>query len=100
MRDYLKLFRAVCTAHECDCDCPLFFCCPTRGAGTTDDTKRALEKWAEEQRKTRLTEFAKLFPDAVYEGAYPALCVSYLSEAATCDRNCDKCRREYWEAEI
>ena len=66
-----------------------------------------VEKWAKEHPvKTRQSEFLKMFPDASvgYNGTL-VICPSQadtkaVSECIRSERNCDKCKRDFWLKEI
>lgn len=66
-----------------------------------------VEQWAKEHPvKTRQSEFLKIFPDASvgYNGTL-VICPSQadtkaVSECIRSERNCDKCKRDFWLKEI
>lgn len=67
----------------------------------------AVEKWAKEHHiKTRQSEFLKMFPNASvgYNGTL-VICPSQadakaITECVRSEINCDKCKRDFWLAEI
>lgn len=66
-----------------------------------------VEQWAKEHPvKTRQSEFLKMFPNASvgYNGTL-VICPSQADTKAVAgcirsERNCDKCKRDFWLAEI
>ena len=66
-----------------------------------------VEQWAKEHPvKTRQSEFLKLFPNASvgYNGTL-VICPSQadtkaVAECVRSERNCDKCKRDFWLKEI
>lgn len=66
-----------------------------------------IEQWAKEHPvKTRQSEFLKMFPNASvgYNGTL-VICPSQadtkaVSECIRSERNCDKCKRDFWLKEI
>ncbi len=66
-----------------------------------------VEKWAKEHPvKTRQSEFLKMFPNASvgYNGTL-VICPSQadtkaVAECVRSERNCDKCKRDFWLKEI
>lgn len=66
-----------------------------------------VEQWAKEHPvKTRQSEFLKMFPNASvgYNGTL-VICPSQADKKAVAgcirsERNCDKCKRDFWLAEI
>ena len=66
-----------------------------------------VEQWAKEHPvKTRQSEFLKMFPNASvgYNGTL-VICPSQadtkaVTECVRSERNCDKCRRDFWLKEI
>lgn len=70
-----------------------------------------VEKWAKEHpRKTRQSEFLKLFPNAriAVDGCIGGICPSDLDTEFVCPMQkrgsdyacCPECRRVYWHAEV
>lgn len=66
----------------------------------------AVEKWAKEHPiKTRQSELQKLFPDLTLEDGWFCMCPKYVGQKECIDgpfekSTCDKCRRDFWLAEI
>ena len=66
-----------------------------------------VEQWAKEHPvKTRQSEFLKMFPNASvgYNGTL-VICPSQadtkaVAECVRSERNCDKCKRDFWLKEI
>lgn len=72
---------------------------------------RTVERWSEEHpRKTRQSEFLRLFPQVTLTDGIIDLCPSQLSEnhrapgtrslCGSMDKNCSSCLREFWGQEV
>lgn len=71
-----------------------------------------LERWAKrireargetpgEKKKTRQSEFLKLFPDALEEEGVMNICPLILDKSAKCFKvNCKVCQKDFWLAEV
>lgn len=64
-----------------------------------------VEQWSREHpRKTRQSEFLKLFPDAKIVNGHINICPqdadSKLSGLMSCVDSCAKCKDQYWLAEV
>ena len=61
---------------------------------------RVVEKWAKEHpKKTRLSEFLKLFPNATApEEGCPNLCVKFFDSTVSCEvsEKCLDCKKKFW----
>lgn len=78
--------------------------------GDTEIAKR--ERWAQrireargetpgEKKKTRQSEFLKLFPDALEEEGVMNICPLILDKSAKCFKvNCKVCQKDFWLAEV
>lgn len=74
------------------------------------DRKR--ERWAQrireargetpgEKKKTRQSEFLKIFPDALEEEGVMNICPLILDKSAKCFKvNCKVCQKDFWLAEV
>ena len=63
-----------------------------------DEANELILKWCEEHHiETRQDRFLKMFPNAK-----PLLyiCPSAMGYKVECPNDCDKCRRDYWLAEV
>ena len=65
-----------------------------------------VEQWAKEHPvKTRQSELQKLFPDLTLEDGCFCMCPQYVGQKECIDgpvekSTCDKCKRDFWLAEI
>lgn len=71
-----------------------------------------LERWAKrireargetpgEKKKTRQSEFLKLFPDALEEEGVMNICPLILDKSVKCFKvNCKVCQKDFWLAEV
>ena len=65
--------------------------------------KRILEARGEtpEKKKTRQSEFLKIFPDALEEEGVMNICPLILDKSAKCFKvNCKVCQKDFWLAEV
>lgn len=72
------------------------------------DAKR--ERWAKrireargetpKEKKTRQSEFLKMFPNALMDGCTVAMCPVKVDENVDCRLQCDDCRKDFWLAEV
>ncbi len=72
------------------------------------DRKR--ERWAQrireargetpKEKKTRQSEFLKMFPNALMDGCTVAMCPVKVDENVDCRLQCDDCRKDFWLAEV
>lgn len=107
---FLKEKERMCREHDCF-DCPLGKKNNERGLGCSalqnqyPETAIAIvEQWSREHpRKTRQSEFLKLFPDAKIVNGHINICPkdadSKLSGLISCV-TCAKCKDQYWLAEV
>lgn len=71
-----------------------------------EEIVRCVEQWAKEHPvKTRQSELQKLFPDLTLEDGWFCMCPKYVGQKECIDgplekSTCDKCRRDFWLAEI
>lgn len=97
-----------CPASNTHCENELLYCAV--GQESTMDAKAQIaivEKWSKENpRKTRQSEFLKLFPDA--DTCMPEGCLTlnpcqfYQKMYTECDNKykCAECRRKFWNQEV
>lgn len=70
------------------------------------DCVKIVEEWIKKNpKKTRLSEFKKLFPNNTIEYEnYPALCVKRFDNSRMCagyvETSCTECKRIFWDEEI
>lgn len=53
-----------------------------------------------EKKKTRQSEFLKMFPNALMDGCTVAMCPVKVDENVDCRLQCDDCRKDFWLAEV
>ena len=109
-KEFLKQYSQMCHSTSC-AKCPLVYhnnihdCgCETMLRDYPEDTLQIVQKWVEENhekpKKTRLTEFLKLFPNApLTEDGYPPECVFHY-QRTDCQNNCAKCKAKFWNEEV
>lgn len=109
--EFLKQFNRMCKAYDEDgfCkNCPAYeYNCCANFNGQENDVVQIVEQWAKEHpAKTRQSEFLKMFPNASvgYNGTL-VICPSQadtkaVSGCVRSERNCDKCKRDFWLKEI
>ena len=70
--------------------------------GQPDKATEIIRKWAEEHpRKTRQSEFLKLFPKArVSDNGTLSICPINIDVTADCSNDCPHCHKRYWLEEI
>lgn len=121
--EYLKTIKRMCELHKPMCwgednhtPCELRIKANEKGMSCSDYTATfseeavaIVEKWAKEHpRKTRQSEFLKMFPRAhMTTDGYPSFCPNNLDSDVVCKRNwddalklCDNCRKQYWNKEV
>ena len=52
------------------------------------------------EKKTRQSEFLKMFPNALMDGCTVAMCPVKVDENVDCRLQCDDCRKDFWLAEV
>lgn len=115
--EFFKTMNRLCRNLGCE-ECPVFkegLCMVIRigslggdSAKSIEETISKVEQWAKDHPvKTRQSEFLKVFPKATISNHVLSLCpkfycVSFLgTDFQECKGiNCDKCRCEYWLAEV
>lgn len=113
--EYFKAYARMCDSFDSKNNITGKTCvgCPLddigRGCHMNDLTNNAeecvaaVEKWAKEHPvKTRQSEFLKMFPNAeIGDDGLPNIAPCQLNAMSCEDRGgCDKCRRDFWLAEI
>ena len=105
--EYVKQRERMCNYYTNCGDCPAG---DYEGCSSLSGISKLIpivEQWAKEHPvKTRQSEFLKMFPNASvgYNGTL-AICPSQADIKAVVgcvrsERNCDKCKRDYWLKEI
>ena len=102
---FIKELGRMCDAHEHCESCPAKECECQLLENMVENTRivSIVEKWsAAHPRKTRQSEFLKLFPDANLSTGTVNVCPNSLYEGK-CDctryQNCLSCKREFWMQE-
>lgn len=113
--EFLKEERRMCNSFDIGCvKCPLgdIGCCVSPEETDEEFEKEIaiVERWSKEHpRKTRQSEFLKLFPETEFKrDGVIAICpfaisAAYRSEEGLCAspfKNCFNCRREFWMQEV
>lgn len=105
--EYVKQRERMCNYYvHCD-DCPAGNYQECDSLNGIFKLASIVEQWEKEHPvKTRQSEFLKIFPDASvgYNGTL-VICPSQadtkaVSECIRSERNCDKCKRDFWLKEI
>lgn len=110
--EFLKTRARICRVYDVCEDCPIESFC-SESYDEQDEGNciinivNCVERWAKEHPvKTRQSEFLKLFPNASigYNGTL-VMCPSQadttaVTECVRSERNCDKCKRDFWLKEI
>ena len=108
--EFLKQFNRMGKAYNDDgCkECPAYkYRCGEDFDEQEEDGVSIVGQWSKEHPiKTRQSEFLKMFPNASvgYNGTL-VICPSQADTKAVAgcirsERNCDKCKRDFWLAEI
>lgn len=114
---YIKEYKRMCEyfdskenpARACE-GCPLEWlpngCHMIEIADNAEKCVAAVEQWSKEHPvKTRQSELLKLFPNLVFENGCFCMCPKYVGQKECIDGpiekiTCDKCKRDFWLAEI
>lgn len=111
---FIKERKRMCNGRPC-ATCPLFAvhqleCLPDCKKWCMDHPEASVtvvEKWAEEHRKTRQSEFLKQWPNAKMNPFTGTIDVppcyldkSFLVECREHTSGCHDCRRKYWLKEV
>lgn len=112
--EFFKTVNRLCKNQRCCTECPIH----KNGMGcmveadydsikSIEETISKVEQWAKDHPvKTRQSELLKMFPNAEvgYDGILninPCRLELSVRESMECSiKNCRKCRREYWLAEV
>ena len=112
---YLKEAVRMCNSMELCADCPLHELAPTGypcriydDSAELSNPEKCVEiigKWSNEnKKKTRQSEFLKMFPDAPVVNGHIDICPKYTDDKIPgydyCYKMCDDCKKEYWLAEV
>lgn len=106
--EFIKTRARMCKNLSCG-QCPLKFFCSSSffdQVEIVEDAVSVVEQWAKEHPvKTRQSELKKLFPDLTLEDGWFCMCPKYVGQKECIDgplekSTCDKCRRDFWLAEI
>ena len=110
--EYIKTLRKLCKSQERCSGCVLYDkedkCCILNISEYTEKSVQIVEQWAKEHPiKTRQSEFLRMFPKATICNNVLSLCPKFYclnflgTDFQECKAtNCDKCRCEYWLAEV
>ena len=105
--EFLKALGRLCNNYLCGDNCPLIDSCDDESDDGYVRKVQIVEQWAKAHPvKTRQSEFLKMFPNASvgYNGTL-VICPSQadtkaVTECVRSERNCDKCKRDFWLKEI
>ena len=64
---------------------------------------RVVEEWAKKHpKKTRLSEFVKMFPNCQMNDGIPVGCIRFWDDSEHCRKNisCEECAKEFWNEEV
>lgn len=106
--EFLKEWKKMCIKGEANCgirkridsclDCQDYAC------NNPQEAINIIQQWSDEhQRKTRQSEFLKLFPNARLESGVLEICPNAVDVQKLCMKNkiaCFECGSEYWLAEV
>ena len=111
--EYLKAWTRMCYKHNPYCkECPIgkevhrrSSSCRTFENDNPKEAVEIVEKWAAEHpKKTRQSEFLKMFPNAKVEEGVLIFCPTGFDETLICEAfgdidGCNNCKRKYWLTE-
>lgn len=106
---FLKEAIRMCKSYTSCTGCVLEHKCPTTSMETEapDKLVEIIEKWAKEHpKKTRQSEFLKLFPDVRRKDGVVDLhpCMidtkNYPKDDYCVTNSCNDCRKDYWLQEV
>lgn len=112
--EYLKAKACMCNMHKPYCDeCPLGkeahrrnYPCNAFEIDNPEECVKIVEKWAAEHpKKTRQSEFLKMFPNASIVDGVPELNPCHVDNKFSPQKgcgnsSCGECRKEYWSQEV
>lgn len=106
---FIKERKRMCNGRPC-ATCPLFAVhqleylpdCKEWCMDHPEASVTVVEKWAEEHRKTRQSEFLKQWPNATVIDDYLRICPRDLTgDTSNCGKTlCSNCKRKYWLQEV
>lgn len=104
LKEKYRMVKKYCDSDECS-SCPFHFdegFCTEYEANYPEKAVEIVEKWASEQlRKTRQSEFLKMFPNASQDkNGLLFIPPCNIDDTYICSYSCDECRKEYWREEI
>lgn len=105
--EFLRDFRRMCSNYGPTCTgCALehVLCIPTENNCDHKEVIRVVEEWAKEHPvktvKTRLSEFAKLFPNYQKKennSGVPMECIKIFDQGQSCTfESCLDCQKRFW----
>lgn len=102
--EFLRDFRRMCSSYRPTCDgCKLRggYCIPTGDNCDHKEVIRIVEEWAKEHPgKTRLSEFANLFPNYQKNenaSGVPMECIKIFDQRQSCTfESCIECQKKFW----
>lgn len=71
-----------------------------RWAQRIQEARGEAPKETHKEKKTRQSEFLKMFPNALMDGCTVAMCPVKVDENVDCRLQCDDCRKDFWLAEV
>ena len=111
--EYLKTKERMCDFYRGCLQCPLSsqnnkigIVCRDFEKNHPEDAVVIVEKWsAEHPKKTRQSEFLKMFPNAKFDGRIIDICPkrvdTSIPERPNCYcAKCSECKKQYWLAEV
>ena len=98
-------FNGRCTGCEISKRLPREMCCNAYIRQNPEEAVAIVEKWSREHpKKTRQSEFLKLFPNANHDSGVLKFCPCDVDTDFWCpadeEIDCADCRRKYWLAEV
>lgn len=110
--DYARMCDSYQTAGKCD-SCPIGklsrkedFLCDDFIRKYPHHANKAVLKWCKEHpTKTRQDKFLEMFPNAFVNNGFIDICPrllgnSYYKEQSCAGKDCMKCKKSYWLAEV
>lgn len=60
-----------------------------------------VQEWSDEHPiKTRMSEFLKMYPNAITIYDSLNICPMYVDKTFNCQQGCVECKKEYWHSEV
>lgn len=116
--EFFKTMNRLCRTQGCE-ECPVFkegLCMVMRIGSFGDDSDKSIEEtiskveqWAKDHpvktRKTRQSEFLKMFPNAHKSGRVLDICpqtlnIEYMPPKMCENISCSACKKDYWNEEV